>query len=103
MYKRQVLNDLTEQPLQSTAALVEHAGRVQDGAVDAAALEDADILLSLIHILFPQPSLFMAVTVAKKGDEGKISSALARLMEEDVYKRQALPSSGSGVWASVQS
>ncbi len=25
----------------------------------------------------------MAVTVAKKGDEGKISSALARLMEED--------------------
>ena len=39
-----VLNDLTEQPLQSTAALVEHAGRVQDGAVDAAALEDADIL-----------------------------------------------------------
>ncbi len=33
--------------------------------------------------VFPQPSLFMAVTVAKKGDEGKISSALARLMEED--------------------
>ena len=32
---------------------------------------------------FPLPSLFMAVTVAKKGDEGKISSALARLMEED--------------------
>ncbi len=39
-----VLNDLTEQPLQGAAALVEHAGRVQDGAVDAAALEDADIL-----------------------------------------------------------
>ena len=33
--------------------------------------------------VFPNPSLFMAVTVAKKGDEGKISSALARLMEED--------------------
>lgn len=33
--------------------------------------------------VFPQPSLWMAVTVAKKGDEGKISSALARLMEED--------------------
>jgi elongation factor G len=32
---------------------------------------------------FSLPSLFMAVTVAKKGDEGKISSALARLMEED--------------------
>jgi elongation factor G len=32
---------------------------------------------------FPKPSLFMAVTVSKKGDEGKISSALARLMEED--------------------
>lgn len=33
--------------------------------------------------VFPQPSLWMAVTVAKKGDESKISSALARLMEED--------------------
>ena len=33
--------------------------------------------------VFPKPSFFMAVTVAKKGDEGKISSALARLMEED--------------------
>ena len=33
--------------------------------------------------VFPKPSLFMAVTVAKKGDEGKISSALTRLMEED--------------------
>lgn len=32
---------------------------------------------------FPKPSLWMAVTVAKKGDESKISSALARLMEED--------------------
>lgn len=32
---------------------------------------------------FPKPSLWMAVTVTKKGDESKISSALARLMEED--------------------
>ena len=38
------LNDLAEQPLQGAVALVQHAGRVQDGAVDAAALEDADIL-----------------------------------------------------------
>lgn len=32
---------------------------------------------------FAAPTLFMAVTVAKKGDEGKISSAITRLMEED--------------------
>ena len=44
---------------------------------------DADRVVKLPAPVFPQPSLFMAVTVAKKGDEGKISSALARLMEED--------------------
>ena len=32
---------------------------------------------------FPSPTLSMAIRVAKKGDEGKIGSALARLMEED--------------------
>ena len=32
---------------------------------------------------FPTPTLSMAVKVAKKGDEGKIGTALARLMEED--------------------
>lgn len=32
---------------------------------------------------FPIPTLSMAIRVAKKGDEGKIGSALARLMEED--------------------
>lgn len=32
---------------------------------------------------FPTPTLAMAVKVAKKGDEGKIGAALARLMEED--------------------
>lgn len=32
---------------------------------------------------FPTPTLSMAVKVAKKGDEGKIGAALARLMEED--------------------
>ncbi|MBQ5754971.1 MAG: elongation factor G [Oscillospiraceae bacterium] len=32
---------------------------------------------------FPMPSLTMAVKVAKKGDEGKIGSAIARLIEED--------------------
>lgn len=32
---------------------------------------------------FPTPTLSMAIRVAKKGDEGKIGSALARLMEED--------------------
>ncbi len=40
-------------------------------------------VVKLAAPVFPQPSLFMAVTVAKKGDESKISSALARLMEED--------------------
>ena len=44
---------------------------------------DADRVVKLPAPVFPQPSLFMAVTVAKKGDEGKISSALARLIEED--------------------
>ena len=44
---------------------------------------DASRVVKLPAASFPLPSLFMAVTVAKKGDEGKISSALARLMEED--------------------
>ena len=39
-----VLDDLAEQPAQGVAAFVQHTGRIQDGAVDAAALEDADIL-----------------------------------------------------------
>ena len=44
---------------------------------------DAARVVKLEAPVFPAPSFFMAVTVAKKGDEGKISSALARLMEED--------------------
>ena len=44
---------------------------------------DASRVVKMPAPVFPLPSLFMAVTVAKKGDEGKISSALARLMEED--------------------
>ena len=44
---------------------------------------DASRVVKLPAPVFPLPSLFMAVTVTKKGDEGKISSALARLMEED--------------------
>ena len=44
---------------------------------------DAARVAALPRPVFPQPSLFMAVTVSKKGDEGKISGALARLMEED--------------------
>lgn len=44
---------------------------------------DAARVVKMPAPVFPLPSLFMAVTVAKKGDEGKISSALARLMEED--------------------
>ena len=39
-----VLHDLAEQAPQGLAALVEDTGRVEDGAVDAAALEDADVL-----------------------------------------------------------
>ena len=39
-----VLDDLAEQPAQGVAALVQHTGCIQDSAVDAAALEDADIL-----------------------------------------------------------
>lgn len=44
---------------------------------------DAARVVKLPAPAFPLPSLWMAVTVSKKGDEGKISSALARLMEED--------------------
>ncbi len=32
---------------------------------------------------FPKPSMFRAIVVNKKGDEGKVGGALARLMEED--------------------
>ena len=52
-------------------------------AVTGDTLCDASRVVKLPAPVFPLPSLFMAVTVAKKGDEGKISSALARLMEED--------------------
>ena len=48
---------------------------------------DAERVVKLPAPVFPKPSLFMAVTVAKKGDEGKISSALARLMEEDPIRK----------------
>lgn len=44
---------------------------------------DASRVVKLAGSVFPTPSLWMAVTVSKKGDEGKISSALTRLMEED--------------------
>ncbi len=44
---------------------------------------DASRVVSLPKAAFPKPSMFMAVTVNKKGDEGKIGGALARLMEED--------------------
>ena len=39
-----VLDDLTEQAPQGLTAVVEDAGRIEDGTVDAAALEDADVL-----------------------------------------------------------
>lgn len=43
----------------------------------------ADRVVKLPAPAFPTPTLSMAIRVAKKGDEGKIGSALARLMEED--------------------
>ena len=52
---------------------------------------DASRVVKLPAATFPLPSLFMAVTVAKKGDEGKISSALARLMEEEATARGEAP------------
>ena len=68
---------------------------------------DASRVVKLPAPVFPKPSLFMAVTVAKKGDEGKISSALARLMEEDPtlsYINNTRPiSRSSAVWASSTS
>lgn len=44
---------------------------------------DANRVVSLPVSEFPVPCYSMAVSVAKKGDEGKISNALARLVEED--------------------
>ena len=41
---------------------------------------------------FPVPTLSMAVKVAKKGDEGKIGAALARLIEEDPTVRYRVDS-----------
>ena len=40
-------------------------------------------VVSLPTAAFPNPTLSMALKVAKKGDEGKIGAALARLMEDD--------------------
>ena len=39
-----VLDDLAEQAAQGVAALAQDAGRIEDGPVDASALEDADVL-----------------------------------------------------------
>ena len=39
-----VLDDLAEQAAQGIAALAQDAGRIEDGPVDASALEDADVL-----------------------------------------------------------
>ncbi len=44
---------------------------------------EAARVVSLPEAVFPTPTLSMAMHVAKKGDEGKIGAALARLMEED--------------------
>ena len=45
---------------------------------------EAGRVVRLPAVSFPKPSMFRAITVNKKGDEGKISGALARLMEEDL-------------------
>ena len=44
---------------------------------------EAARVVSLPEAVFPTPTLSMAMHVSKKGDEGKIGAALARLMEED--------------------
>ncbi len=44
---------------------------------------DESRVVRMPAVAFPKPSMFRAITVTKKGDEGKIGSALARLMEED--------------------
>ena len=44
---------------------------------------DASRVVTLPVSEFPVPCYSMAVSVTKKGDEGKISNALARLVEED--------------------
>lgn len=44
---------------------------------------DSKRVVSLPPIQFPEPELSMAVTAKAKGDEGKISQSMQRLMEED--------------------
>ena len=44
---------------------------------------EAGRVIRLPQAKFPKPSMFRAIKVTKKGDEGKIGGALARLMEED--------------------
>lgn len=46
-------------------------------------LSDKKQSLRLEEFKFPSPNLSMAITAAKQGDEGKISTALSRLLEED--------------------
>ena len=53
------------------------------GARTGDTLCDPARVVKLAEPVFPLPSLTMAVKVAKKGDEGKISGAIARLIEED--------------------
>ena len=53
------------------------------GARTGDTLCDPARVVKLPEPVFPLPSLTMAVKVAKKGDEGKISGAIARLIEED--------------------
>ena len=40
-------------------------------------------VVAMPAVVFPKPTYSMALTVAKKGDEGKIGTSLARLIEED--------------------
>ncbi len=45
---------------------------------------DASNIISYDSITFPEPCFFQAVTAKGKGDEGKISNAIHRILEEDL-------------------
>ncbi len=44
---------------------------------------DPSAVIHMDEVAFPTPTLSMALNLKQKGDEGKISSAMQRLMEED--------------------
>ena len=52
-------------------------------AITGDTLCEAGNLVEIERTVFPEPTMSMALVITNKGDEGKISSAMQRLIEED--------------------